>query len=1425
MKSRRLISFLLVALLIVSTLSAAASAYEADIAESGYYNQNYLENYAAKAYDEEGLGCTYTPTATTFKVWAPEAKGVSVKLFTTGTDAESGAAVKGVEEMTYNSTSGVWSVTLQGDYKNTYYTYIVNREGSGLIETQDPYATAAGANGNRSMVCDLDSTDPAGWDDDQHVFFDNPGEAVVWEIHVRDFSIDVSSGVSDANKGKYLAFTEGDTTVNGEGKVASCVDYLVEHNVNAVQLMPIEDFASIDETDDAIKRNWGYDPKNYNVPEGSYSSNPYDGNIRIKEFKMLVQALHDRGIAVIMDVVYNHTFVREGSPFNLTTPGYWYRKSSAQNYHNGSGLGNVLASEKKMVSKFISESLNYWVEEYHIDGFRFDLMGCFDIPNMKIWRSNLDKIDRRILMYGEPWPGGDTGISNAINKGNISQLDRVGGFNEGYSDSLKGNHEQAMASSGGFLNGGSDSEILKAAAGQASDFPGAKLNQFINYTDNHDNLTIFDKLLATNNTAGYVTGKDGVTNPGQQDLYAKNKNAVNNPSDTVKKQMKLALTATLTSQGIPFTVAGTEFCRTKYGDANSYRTPDQINAIDWTRAAAYADIANYYAGLIAIRKAFNAFTDNTANSITSISGCTAWKITNSASGQWNNVIVALNNSGSAKSISLSGSWTVVANGSKAGTVSLGTASGSYSVPAYSGVILVDSSSFANYSQPNPGVASVKVEHYTRDSESGEYSKVLTETAKFKEGQTWRASQNIAILFDHNFDKVESTAAGNATYGSVTAGASITVKYYYTRYIKSGYLTVSFLNTVDGARVKTPMKYRLRDGDPFSIPYTAVQAYELDTTKYPANTIGTFDADAPASFTFYYKKLANETTRVHFYKPTSRFAGVNGTILCYAYDDNGIEALGAWALQTKGTAGLKKKDPTGDGWEYIDIPTTACYVMFHYTNGDINVQVPDQGEPGYPVCGEAWIKDGVVTFNNKIVTSHIEMSTGQQIADDVEKSNENVGTNQTYTTSPLRKVNRDYVSPANASGFFEAGVSNVVYLYGPEKEIPVVPGEGTLLGDADKDDRVTIIDATIIQLVLAGKQPVTAYDSVAANVDDDNKVTILDVTAIQRWLAGLAPEDSKINTRVIAGDDPIGKYTYEEFVDLFNSLVAKLAKYPAKTYGKDPYYQAADAAANTYRSITLNPSATVEEIDTAYEAVRAAYDGMENIEIIEEPEPERRESFLLTDNFGWGAAYVYAWDESGTPIYGEWPGAAQAETIVNQYGETQFRCYIPENAAGVILNNGSGGQTEDITDFTYDGYWMDGTQNEKGHYLVIGWRYDENENPPDDPYDPGDPYTPEEPPVVTGSKMYMIPSSEWKQSGARFAAYFFEDEYTHTWLNMKYAGEDLYSVDIPEGYSYVIFCRMSGTSGVNDWSNKWNQTEDIPVEANSTYTVVGWGKTD
>ena len=335
----------------------------------------------------------YSKTSTTWKTWSPDASSVKLKLYTTGSDNEAGASAIGTYDMKKDSSTGVWSLNLSGDYKNKYYTYLVTVNGT-TKETQDVYSQAVGVNGNRTMVVDLDSTDPSGWSDDKHVLFNSASEAAVWEVHVRDFSVSKNSGVSEDNKGKYLAFAEGGTTLNSDtssSAVSTGIDYLVEQGINCVQLMPVYDYGSVKEdvASSSSNRNWGYDPVNYNAPEGSYSTNPYDGNTRITEFKQMIQALHDRGISVVMDVVYNHTFSTD-SCFNRTVPGYYYRMNSSSAYSNGSGCGNETASDKLMYRKYMIESVKYWAEEYHIDGFRFDLMGIHDITTMNDIRSALD---------------------------------------------------------------------------------------------------------------------------------------------------------------------------------------------------------------------------------------------------------------------------------------------------------------------------------------------------------------------------------------------------------------------------------------------------------------------------------------------------------------------------------------------------------------------------------------------------------------------------------------------------------------------------------------------------------------------------------------------------------------------------------------------------------------------------------------------------------------------------------------------------------------------------------------------------------------------------------------------------------------------------------------------------------------------------
>ena len=656
---------------------------------NGYYNVNYLENYASKAYGETELGAVWTATQTTWKVWSPTAKRVQVRLYKTGSDAEENAGVIGTYSMQKDDQTGIWSLTLSGDYKNVYYTYLVTTLGV-TRETRDIYARGAGVNGRRSMVVDLDSTDPEGWSSDHHVLLDQSTDAVIWEVHVRDFSISPSSGVSEAHRGKYLGFTEDGTTLDGKaGEVSTCLSYLKEMGVNTVHLLPVYDFGSVDETapEDATNRNWGYDPVNYNVPEGSYSTDPYDGSVRIREFKQMVKALHDAGITVVMDVVYNHTYdlnytkwgrVPINNAFNDTVPGYYFRMSDATSWYNGSGCGNVTASDKLMYRKYMVDSVLYWAQEYHIDGFRFDLMGCHDVETMNLIRAELDKLDggegKKILMYGEPWTGGNAAIANGCTQNNAQIYglnSRIGLFCDWMRDAIKGNPD---GSGKGWIQG--DATYTKTVYGglSANDEHLTARSQTVSYADAHDNLILWDKILYSNGSSAWTDYSSA-------------------SAQTYLKQLNLAKTIVLMSQGMAFNVAGTEFARSKMGDHNSYNAGDDINAIDWNVRKTNAAYADYYKGLIEIRKAFSPITDPdleyTKNPLPGNSdSCIAIQIPNDASGEWTSIILILNNASESATVTLpSGGWSVIADGEQAGTESLRTATGSYTVPGFGCAIL------------------------------------------------------------------------------------------------------------------------------------------------------------------------------------------------------------------------------------------------------------------------------------------------------------------------------------------------------------------------------------------------------------------------------------------------------------------------------------------------------------------------------------------------------------------------------------------------------------------------------------------------------------------------------------------------------------------------------------------------------------------
>ncbi len=1088
MKLRKTLSLILAAIMVSGTATVAANAVTVDsdssVSYGSYYNGSYLENYANSAQSASNLGCTYTPSATTWKTWSPDASSVTLKLYKTGSDNESGAGVIGTYPLTKDSSTGIWSTTVAGDHKNVYYTYIITAKGA-TNETQDVYSKATGVNGKRSMVVDLDSTDPEGWSNDKHVLFDYAQEAVVWEVHVRDFSAAENSGVSEENKGKYLAFTEGGATLNSDtssSAVSTGIDYLVENGINCVQLLPVYDFGSVEETaaSSSTNRNWGYDPVNYNVPEGSYSSNPYDGNTRITEFKQMVQALHDRGISVVMDVVYNHTYSTD-SCFNDTVPGYYYRMTSSSAYSNGSGCGNETASDKAMYRKYMIDSVSYWASEYHIDGFRFDLMGLHDVTTMNAVRSALDGLyadgsGKKILMYGEPWTGGKSAISDGCTSANISRLDsRVGMFCDSYRDSIKGGTNDAST---GFIQGNNDKTGGVVAGVKGKGYDGAKApSQTIAYADAHDNLILWDKILKSNSVTDYNTTSAAYTG-----------------------QLQEAMGLLLTSQGIPFMVAGSEFCRTKQFDHNSYKSSDAVNNIDWSRVKTYASSVAYYKGLLEIRNNYSPLKGDifSVPSFQSEWGdVVAYTYSNNTAGEWGKVCVLVNSSATnAWSITLDGSgWTVVANGKSAGLKSLGTVSGNtYSVPARSACVLVQSSTFGNLKAKDTTISTLTVNHVDTNG-----NVIKTTKAKYRAGSTYRALPDADILYDYSL-----TGTSGTTSGTVVSGQNYNVTFTYSKSnISSGYLTVKYVDA-NGKSIKDSTKTRLRQGDSFSETAPAVMGYQLDTDKYPANTSGVFSG-TDKTITFTYKALTNSSVKVHYYNAHNW-----STIRMYSYTSGGANPNGEWASATTMTS-------EGNNWYTATIPTSSAFVMFHNGAGS---QEPSQGADGYAVSGnEVYIQNGSVKFNTTVVTSHIDLGTGKKISADQTTTKSSVTSSDTYTTSAI-SGRTDVITPSNATGNCSAGVINVVYLYGESGNIPSTtvkpsdPPANILIGDTNLDGDITVDDATIIQKHLADITKISGKALIAAECDGDDDVNIKDVTLIQIYIAKLGNSGN------------VGKYTGE-----------------------------------------------------------------------------------------------------------------------------------------------------------------------------------------------------------------------------------------------------------------------------------------------------------
>ena len=559
---------------------------------------------------EEINELTYSAEKSTFKLWSPNADSVLLRIYAAG---EGGDALKTLKMK--RQPEGLWKTVVKEDLKGRFYTFSIKESGTWRAECPGIFAKAVGINGHRAAVIDMKKTDPAGWEDDARPELKSIADAIIYEMHWRDFTADPSSGLK--NLGKYLSLTE-DTGVSG-------INHLKELGITHIHIMPSYDYASVDETTlEQHQYNWGYDPLNYNVPDGSYSTNPYDPAIRINEFKQMVMACHKAGIRVIMDVVYNHVMDAATSNFELTAPGYFFRKKEDGSLANGSGCGNETASDRPMMQTYMVQSIQYWMTEYHIDGFRFDLMGIHDIETMNEIRDAAVAIDPMALLYGEGWAAEAPAYpeEKLAMKANMSHIPGVAAFSDELRDALRGPFWSDEK--GAFLIGeAGHEENIKFGILGAIDGWAKEPTQMIAYVSCHDDMCLVDRLHATapNATEAEVIALD-----------------------------KLAQTAVFTSQGIPFIFNGEEVLRDKKGVHNSYKSPDSVNAIDWNHKTKYRDVFDYYCGLIAMRKAHPAFRQGSADLVRKnveflvAKDCVvAYKISGKdVDDEWKNIIVILN---------------------------------------------------------------------------------------------------------------------------------------------------------------------------------------------------------------------------------------------------------------------------------------------------------------------------------------------------------------------------------------------------------------------------------------------------------------------------------------------------------------------------------------------------------------------------------------------------------------------------------------------------------------------------------------------------------------------------------------------------------------------------------------------------------------
>ncbi|MGE5457532.1 MAG: type I pullulanase [Methanococcaceae archaeon] len=633
--------------LVLSTKAGASHSYSLKSAsgkilpveKSGIYDD------ADYYYEGNDLGFTYSKNETLFKVWTPPAASVKLRLFDSW-NAELYSTYEFKKDI-----KGTWSLKIDGDLNGKYYLLEVQIAGkTGL--TADPYSKGLSVNSKRSLIFNLADTDPTGWSSHLSPAFKTYTDAIIYEVHVRDFSHNKNSGI--VNKNKFLAFTETGTT--GPQGEKTGLEHLKELGITHVHLLPVYDFSSIDETR-TDQYNWGYDPLFFNVPEGSYATQA-NGDTRIKEFKQAIKSLHESGLRVVMDVVYNHTADARSSAFNVLVPGYYYRYDAKGNYSNASGCGNEVATERPMVRSFILNSLEYWMKEYKIDGFRFDLLGIYDIETVRMIVSRLRQIDPGVLLYGEPWAPGQSPLPESLRvlKGNQKNLG-CAVFNDNIRDAIKGDTQGARP---GFVQGvlTEKEAVMKGIEGSINDFT-AQPTETINYVSAHDDLCLWDKLVRSS--------------PGST-------------AEELTRMSKLANGIVLTSQGIPFLHAGEEFARTKNGNHNSFNAGDNVNELVYSQKLTNKNLFDYYKGLIALRKAHPAFRMSESVQVKkhlsffdSPDGTIGFLLKDNANGdKWKNIAVLYNGNKSACTVRLpqNKKWTIVVNEFQAGNdqVSTGRAS-------------------------------------------------------------------------------------------------------------------------------------------------------------------------------------------------------------------------------------------------------------------------------------------------------------------------------------------------------------------------------------------------------------------------------------------------------------------------------------------------------------------------------------------------------------------------------------------------------------------------------------------------------------------------------------------------------------------------------------------------------------------------------